>query len=102
MFSIYSVILGAHSVLGAGGMQTPKELAPLHLLSSFMSTPDAGTVLGTGDTVAYSPCPQQAWSLAVHTDKRKSADGTSLVVQWLRSSLAVQGAWVRSLGRTIP
>ena len=83
-------------------MQTPEELASLHLSSGVVSTPDAGAVLGMGDTVVYSPCPQRAWSLAMHTDKGKSADRTSLVVQRLRIRLAVQGAWVRSLGRDDP
>lgn len=87
LFSLYRVILWAHSMLGAGGMQTPTELALLHLFSCVVSTPD----VGVGDTVVDSPCPQQAWSLAEQTDKQQSADRTSLVLHWLRISLAVQG-----------
>ena len=41
-FNFYCVILWAHSMLGAGEMQTPKELAPLHLFSCVMSPPRCG------------------------------------------------------------
>ena len=87
LFNLYSVILWAHSMLSAGEMQTPKVLAPLHLFSCVVSTPN----VGIGDTMVDSPCPQRAWSLAEQTDKQQSADRTSLVVHRLRISLAVQG-----------
>ena len=51
LFNLYSVILWAHSMLSAGEMQTPKELAPLHLFSCVVSTPD----VGIGDTMVDIP-----------------------------------------------
>ena len=85
----------------AGGLETPKEPAPLHLLGSVVRTPDAGTVLGTGDSgVQALPSASSASCSANRQTKASTQD--SLVAQRLKVSLAVQGARVRSPGQDDP
>ena len=73
---------------------SPRRSSPPH---STPSQSGRGTCCRAGGCLCGMPAPKSAWK-----EGKRNLDWASLVAQWLRIRLPMQGTWVRSLLREDP